>query len=247
MRRRAGHDRAYEILARHLRERDQLHVPDRDGVEGDVDAPRLLRYGLSMLLDGLLVEGVYSGRLGRSPRGGDLLSHRFDLGKRAAGEKDPRPLAGEGTGDGAADRSSRPVNHRVLGLEQHFRPPLSIGLLHQLVAAYGNSPEKQLINLRNQLTKSRSGLLMVKSRAWRPCVRTTTGAPPPTPSTWSESVGRCWWCASCCSVPSASPTCEQACTTPAPMSSPSACASSSKRGSYGAGSFPRLRHHGSTS
>ncbi len=33
---------------------------------------------------------------------------------------------------------------------------------------------------------------MVKPRAWRPCARTTMAMPPPTPSTWSESVGRSW-------------------------------------------------------
>ena len=55
-----------------------------------------------------------------SPRGGDLPSHRFDLGKRTAGEKDLHPLAGEGTGDGAANRYSHPVDHGVLALEQHF-------------------------------------------------------------------------------------------------------------------------------
>jgi hypothetical protein len=48
---------------------------------------------------------------------------------------------------------------------------------------------------------------MVKSRAWLACARTTTAVPLPTPSTWSESVGRSWWCASCCWDRSASPTC----------------------------------------
>lgn len=47
---------------------------------------------------------------------------------------------------------------------------------------------------------------MVKSRAWRPCARTMTAVPPPTPSVSSASAGHCWSCASCCWAPSVSPT-----------------------------------------
>src|SRR5215204_1881539 len=108
MRRRANHDRAYEILARHLRERDQLHVPDRDGIEGDVDAPRLLGYGVGVLLDGSLLKGVDLRRLGHSSRRGDLLGHLVERGKGATGEEDPCPLAGESAGYRAAYLAPRP-------------------------------------------------------------------------------------------------------------------------------------------
>jgi hypothetical protein len=51
----AGQYRAHEVLARHLDERNQLDVTDRDGVEGDVDAPGLMDYLAEVSLDGLLV------------------------------------------------------------------------------------------------------------------------------------------------------------------------------------------------
>src|SRR5215208_8312536 len=62
-------------------------------------------------------------------------------------------------------------------------PPPSVGLLHQLVAAYGNSPEKQLLNTRERTSKSLSVPLVVKLGAWPACEHTATGAPPPTPWT----------------------------------------------------------------
>ena len=48
--------------------------------------PRRLAYSVSVLIDGLLVEGIYSGRVGRSPHGRDLLGHHFDPGQGPAGE-----------------------------------------------------------------------------------------------------------------------------------------------------------------
>jgi hypothetical protein len=64
---------------------------------------------------------------------------------------------------------------------------------------------------------------VLKSRAWLACARTTTAAPPPTPSTWSESVGHFWSSASCSSDPSAfhrpalrPAGCEPQCPRPAP-------------------------------
>jgi hypothetical protein len=50
----------------------------------------------------------YSGRVGRSPRGRDLLGHRFDLSKGAAREEEVCTLASAGTRDRAADRTSPP-------------------------------------------------------------------------------------------------------------------------------------------
>ncbi len=39
-------------------------------------------------------------------------------------KEDPRPLAGEGTGNRTADCASRSVYHGVLALKQHFHPPV---------------------------------------------------------------------------------------------------------------------------
>ncbi len=41
----------------------------------------------------------------------------------AAGEEHVGALVGEGAGDRGADRPTRPVDHGVLALKQHVRPP----------------------------------------------------------------------------------------------------------------------------
>src|ERR671910_2002245 len=70
----------------------------------------------------------YSGRVGRYPRGRDLLGHRFDLSKGAAREEEVRPLASEGTRDRAADGSSPSVDYGVLVLKQYSHRLLSVEL-----------------------------------------------------------------------------------------------------------------------
>jgi hypothetical protein len=103
----AGQDRAHEVLARHLYERDQLYVPDRDGVEGDMDAPGTRGHSVSMFVDRRLVERIDLCRLGHSSRRGDLLPPRRAL--RGYGrEEHPGSLAGESAGDGATYGPSAP-------------------------------------------------------------------------------------------------------------------------------------------
>jgi hypothetical protein len=75
----AGQDRTHEVLARHLYERDQLYVPDRDGVEGDMDAPGTRGHSVSMFVDRRLVERIDLCRLGHSSRRGDLSCHLVEL------------------------------------------------------------------------------------------------------------------------------------------------------------------------
>jgi hypothetical protein len=58
--------------------------------------------------------------LGRSAGGPDLAGQRVELLARAAGEEDRGALARERARGSAADRSSGPVDHRVLALEQHL-------------------------------------------------------------------------------------------------------------------------------
>jgi hypothetical protein len=62
----------------------------------------------SVPVHGLLVESVDAGCLGRSSRGGDLLGHRVDCGKRATREEDACSFARERAGSRAADRAPAP-------------------------------------------------------------------------------------------------------------------------------------------
>ena len=83
---------------------------------------------------------------------------------------------------------------------------------------------------KNQATRT-TNQLQGRLVPWRRrSAPTATGAGSRGPSTSSASAGRCSSSASCCSGPSASPTCARGCPTSAPTSSPSACASSRPSG-----------------
>ncbi len=70
-----------------------------------------------MPLDGLWVERIHHGRLGLPPDGRDVLGHSLERLAGAPCEEDPRPLAGECTGDAATYRPARPVDDGVLILQ----------------------------------------------------------------------------------------------------------------------------------
>jgi hypothetical protein len=123
MRRHPGRDRAHKILARHLRQRHQLDVPDRDGVEGDVDASGACGHGIRVFIDRPLVEGIDSHGLCRSSRGADLLGHPVEALWGSTGEEHFSALAGEGAGHRAADRASPAVDHGILVFKQHYILP----------------------------------------------------------------------------------------------------------------------------
>src|SRR5207247_656975 len=76
-----------------------------------------------VLVDSPFVEGIDLRRLGHSACGGDLLGHLVERCKRATGQEDLRPFAGEGPGHRTADRAARSVDHSVLVLEKHVPPP----------------------------------------------------------------------------------------------------------------------------
>src|SRR5215217_7966579 len=124
MRRRACADRTHEIFAGHLDERDQLYVLDRDGVEGDIYAPRSLHHLADVLLDDLLVQSVDLRRLSHASSRGYVLGYLLERCDSASSEEDPCSPAGESTGHRTAYLSSTPVDHRVLALEQHVHPPV---------------------------------------------------------------------------------------------------------------------------
>src|SRR5215468_7325451 len=76
-----------------------------------------------MLVQSLLVEGVYLHRLSRSAGGNDVLGDRFDRRPLAPGEKKLGSLARSGARDSPADRASRSVNHRNLVPQHHLCNP----------------------------------------------------------------------------------------------------------------------------
>ena len=76
-----------------------------------------------MRLDRVLVEGVHLGRLRDSLRGSNLIGDRLDRREVATGQEDLRALARERSGDCPADRTTRPVDDRVLVLEHHGFSP----------------------------------------------------------------------------------------------------------------------------
>jgi hypothetical protein len=98
------------VLEGQLRERRPLHVKDANGVECDVDATRLRRHRIGVLVDGSLVERIDFGDLGPSSRGGDVPSHCVELGATAAGKEHRRSLTCEGASYRAADRTTTSVD-----------------------------------------------------------------------------------------------------------------------------------------
>src|SRR6266513_3314393 len=86
-----------------------------DNVEGDIDAPHLLRRFVGM---------------DDSSGIGDLLGQRVDLFKRATGQADHRSFTDEGMSHCAADCASRSVNHGILVFKQQMSlPPVCLASL----------------------------------------------------------------------------------------------------------------------
>ena len=79
-----------------------MNVLVADRVEGHIDAARFLGHGVGVLVDGALVQGIDLGRLRLSPCRGYLAGNDVQRPKRAAGQEDPRALAGERSGDRTA-------------------------------------------------------------------------------------------------------------------------------------------------
>src|SRR5947207_15570552 len=109
------HDRESEVFNWKIDERHPLDMRNIDNVEGDIDAPQLLRRFVGM---------------DDSSGIGDLLGQRVDLFKRATGQADHRSFTDEGMSHCAADCASRSVNHGILVFKQHMSlPPVCLASL----------------------------------------------------------------------------------------------------------------------
>src|SRR5262249_29678561 len=84
-------------------------------------------HGVGMLVDLLLVQRVDLGGFGLASGRADLLGNLLEAPPGPPGEVDPGALSGEGAGHRPADRSPASVDHRVLLLEEHPRPPFGCG------------------------------------------------------------------------------------------------------------------------
>jgi hypothetical protein len=111
--------RRHVVINVHLGERDPVRVRVGDQVERDVDASCLLCDGVRMPVNGLLVERIDDRRFCISSRRANVVGYRLELGRLATGEEDPCSFASERSGNRAADRPARSVDHSVLVFEQH--------------------------------------------------------------------------------------------------------------------------------
>src|SRR5258706_3208879 len=73
----------------------------------------------------LLVEGINDDGGSRAASGAYLVGNRVELGQSATGEEHPGPLAGEGTGRGTADGTTRAVDDSHLVFQQQVSSILS--------------------------------------------------------------------------------------------------------------------------
>ena len=90
---RIGRDGKRELLCREIQKRRpcRQRAGDRDGAEGDVDGPGLLRDGADVLFHRLLVKSIDLRRLGDSAAADDVGRDRFDLAKVASTQKELAP------------------------------------------------------------------------------------------------------------------------------------------------------------
>src|SRR6185295_9530530 len=106
--------------------RSNVRIREADGIERDVEAACLVDHGLKMMVHGPFVESINFCDVGGIAGGEDLLADDFYGCPVAPGEKKRRPLARKRARHGAADSTSRSVNHRNLVLQQHLKVPFSV-------------------------------------------------------------------------------------------------------------------------
>jgi hypothetical protein len=89
----------------------QQCVRDADGVERNIDAPRLIYDGLQMAVHGAFVESVYLSRFGPPSCIHDPLSNCVNLAEVTAGQEHSRTFPRECSGNGRANCSTASVDH----------------------------------------------------------------------------------------------------------------------------------------
>jgi hypothetical protein len=101
----------------HVDQRRALHVAALDGEERRVDAARLRGHGLGVVVHRRAVQHVQHRDIGRAAGRLDVGRDRLERLSGPARQEDPRPLAGEGPRDAAADAAAAAVHDGVLVLE----------------------------------------------------------------------------------------------------------------------------------
>lgn len=106
-----GHDRKKDVFGLHIDEACALQIAaDGDGVEDNVDTPRLAHDGIGMGAHGSFVQRIDLLCLDDAPHRSDLVGHGVDLAQSPAGEKQPRAVAGKLAGGGAAQLAAGAVD-----------------------------------------------------------------------------------------------------------------------------------------
>src|SRR5581483_8607917 len=80
----------------------------------DVNATGQSLHIVQMLLYGRFVERIDACRFGFPPTGSDFISHRFYLFQVASGQEDCGTFAGKGASNSTTNRSTSPIDHRML-------------------------------------------------------------------------------------------------------------------------------------
>jgi hypothetical protein len=94
-----------------------------NGVEDYINAIHLLRHGVDVLFDRVLIERIYLRDFDNASIGSDLLGDRIDWFQHTTGKEDVGSLTGEGSGNSSAYRTAGSVDHGVLSFEQHLYFP----------------------------------------------------------------------------------------------------------------------------
>jgi hypothetical protein len=94
-----------------------------NGVEDYVNAIHLLRHGVDVLFDRVLIERIYLRDFDNASIVSDLLGDRIDWFQHTTGKEDVGSLTGEGSGNSSAYRTAGSVDHGALSFEQHLCSP----------------------------------------------------------------------------------------------------------------------------
>jgi hypothetical protein len=106
----------HDLVDGQVGQRRVVHEGKGHGVEHDVDAARVGRHRPGVVRHGAFVERVEERNVDALT---DVARHLLERSRRPAGQVHACTGIGEGTRDGAADRTAAPVDGSGLVLQQH--------------------------------------------------------------------------------------------------------------------------------